>query len=729
MQNTHADGIRLAALLFLVLGSAFEAKSQDAIHRPKNQLIPAPECFTLKGAWEGGHKACTEASHQLWLKDVQHWRMERKIRIGYDSARYERPELQWTQSSFMQPQMMVHDRYFYDPVAGKYTVDRYLDDLEKRYGGIDSVLIWSTYPNMGIDHRNQLDMVRSMPGGVAGVKQMVADFHRRGVRVLFPMMMWDQGTRDPGLAWPDAIAGLMKEIDADGINGDTQDGVPLAFSLAADRAEHPLVFEPEGGPSDEALAWNLMTWGQYGGQYDFVPGVDRYRWLEPKHMVHISDRWNRSKTNNLQYAFLNGEGWESWENIWGIWNGVTPRDGEATRRVATIERGIAPFLTSPDWEPFYPMHRYGVFASRWPLGEDTVWTIVNRNEYDSGGRQMTVPHRDRVRYFDLYHGTELTAEREPGGDVLSFALEARGYGAILATRGEPSDAQKKLMEKMKIMTAQRLSSYSAEWKTLPQQLVEIPPTARASAAPEGMVRIPAADFLFRVEGIEIEGSNDAGVDVQYPWEPDARRFHEHRIKIDPFYIDKYPVTNAQFKKFLDASGYRPKDAQNFLRDWKNGVFPEGWANKPVTWVSQEDARAYAAWAGKRLPHEWEWQYAAQGTDGRRYPWGNDWQPSAIPTPQTGRMMTGPDDVDAHPAGASPFGVMDLIGNVWQWTDEYVDDHTRAGILRGGNYYQPQGSIWYFPQAYRNDQHGKLLLMAPGYDRSGGLGFRCVVDAQ
>jgi len=267
MKNSRTHGIRLAVLLFLALGNAFEAKSQDAIHRPKNQLIPAPECLTLKGAWDGGYKPCSEASHQLWLKDVQHWRMERKIRIGYNSARYERPELQWTQSSFMQPQMMVHDRYFYDPVAGRYTVDRYLDDLEKRYGGIDSVLVWSTYPNMGIDHRNQLDMVRSMPGGVAGVKQMMADFHRRGVRVLFPMMMWDQGTRDPGLAWPDAIAELMNEIDADGINGDTQDGVPLAFSLAADRAGHPLVFEPEGGPSDEALAWNLMTWGQYNVSY------------------------------------------------------------------------------------------------------------------------------------------------------------------------------------------------------------------------------------------------------------------------------------------------------------------------------------------------------------------------------------------------------------------------------------------------------------------------------
>ena len=121
----------------------------------------------------------------------------------------------------------------------------------KRYGGIDAVLIWATYPNMGIDDRNQLDMVRSMPGGVEGVRRMVADFHRRGVRVLFPMMMWDQGTHDPGMPWPDAMAGLMKEIDADGMNGDTQDGVPLAFSLAAEKIGHPLAFEPEGGPHDE----------------------------------------------------------------------------------------------------------------------------------------------------------------------------------------------------------------------------------------------------------------------------------------------------------------------------------------------------------------------------------------------------------------------------------------------------------------------------------------------
>ncbi len=716
------------AYFALIITAVTITSAQDSKFPPAEQQIPVPECLTLRGLWEGGSKTCTQNEHEAWLADITHWRNERRIRIGYNGSRYDLPALQWTQSSFIQPQMMVHDRYFYDPIAGKYTVDRYLDDLEKRYGGIDAVLIWPTYPNMGIDNRNQHDMIRSMPGGVTGVKQMIADFHRRGVRVLFPMMMWDQGTRDPEMPWPYAIATLMAEVGADGINGDTQDGVPLAFSLAADEAGHPLAFEPEGGPSDEALAWNLMTWGQY--QFPFTPLVDRYKWLEPRHMVNISDRWKRDKTDDLQFAFFNGVGWESWENIWGIWNGITPRDAEATRRIATIERAIAPFLVSNIWEPMTPMLPYGVYASRWLMGEQAVWTIVNRNEYTVEGDQIEIHATPGIRYFDLYNGVQLSPESRPGGrTVLAFPIEAKGYGAVLATNAPPDQNIVSLMSTMKSLTATPLSTYSHEWKVLSQQIIPIQATKAATTTPAGMIKIPEADFTFRVSGIEIEGFNDVGVDVQYPWEDSPRRFHEHMIHVNSFYIDQFPVTNAGFKKFIDATRYHPKDDLNFLRDWKDGIYPSGWENKPVSWVSQEDARAYAAWAGKRLPHEWEWQYAAQGPDSRPYPWGNEWNPAAVPVPDRSRNMRGPDPVDAHPEGASPFGVMDLVGNLWQWTEEFVDEHTRAAILRGGSYYQPQGSIWYFPQAYKLNEHGKLLLMSPSMDRSAALGFRCVADAR
>lgn len=649
------------------------------------------------------------------------------MRAGLDGARYDDPRLKWAQSSFIQPQVMVEDRYFYDPAMGRYTVDRLLNDFKKRYGGVDAVLIWPTYPNMGVDARNQIDMLLSMPGGLEGVRGMVADFHRRGVRVLFPFMLWDHGTHDPGTPWPQAVTRLMADIGADGMNGDTQAGVPLSFSTASEQIGHPLAFQPEQAFADEAVNWNVMSWGQY--TFDPVPKVDRYRWLEPRHMVNISDRWARSKTDDLQFAFFNGGGWESWENVWGIWNGITPRDAEATRRMATMERGVAPFLTSADWEPFYPTQHVGVFASRWPKDGQTVWTIVNRNEYDIDGDQLTVPAESGLRWFDLYHGRELTPTLEGGKATLSFPIEAKGFGAVFAVHGQPNATITALLTTMSAMTAQPLAKFDDEWKPLAQTMTSIPAAKPYVRAPEGMVEIPAGQFQFKVVGTEIEGTNQVGLDVAYPWEAAAKRFHDHPINIKRFFIDRTPVTNRQFKAFIDATHYHPKDDANFLKDWANGIYPDGWADRPVTWVSIEDARAYAAWAGKRLPNEWEWQYSAQGADGRLYPWGNDWRADAVPTPNKGRNLLPPAPVGDHPEGASPFGVLDLVGSVWQWTNEFQDEHTRAAIVRGGSAYQPQGSIWYFPQAYRNDQHSKLLLMSPGRDRSGSIGFRCVADAQ
>ncbi|MGH9663251.1 MAG: formylglycine-generating enzyme family protein, partial [Bryobacteraceae bacterium] len=135
--------------------------AQDVKWKPQGSQIPGPE---------------NPAEFSQWIASLRQWRHERLIRMGYDGAEYARPELKWTQSSFIQPQMMCEDRYFYDPAAGRYTVDRYLNDLDKRYGGIDSVLIWPVYPNIGIDNRNQWDLHRDLPGGVEGLRKMIEQF-------------------------------------------------------------------------------------------------------------------------------------------------------------------------------------------------------------------------------------------------------------------------------------------------------------------------------------------------------------------------------------------------------------------------------------------------------------------------------------------------------------------------------------------------------------------------
>jgi iron(II)-dependent oxidoreductase len=668
-----------------------------------------------------------------WREELSTWRHEHKIRMGYDDSQYARAELKWAQRNFVHTQMMVEDRYFYDPVAGQYTVDRYLDDLVARFGGIDSVLIWYVYPNIGIDARNQTDLAGDMPGGLAGLKQAVQQFQRRGVRVFLPTMPWDNGTRDQRQADWDAVTALAVELGADGVNGDTYNGVPRSFRDAAEAAGRPLVFQPEGSlTADELLQWNHQTWGK--ASTEIIPAVSKVKWLESRHMVNIENRWCRDRTDDLHYIFFNGVGYTAWENVWGIWNQFTERDGEALRRIATILRQFPDQVVSAQWQPYAMALQQNVFASMFPADGVTLWTVVNRNEYAVDGELLKVGHRAGTRYVDGWNGVPLDAlvEGEGAGATatLAFPMEKRGFGAVVAIdAGARADGLESFLATMRELADKPLRGYPAAWTPLPQQLVEIAPTAPAAAAPDGMVAIPAGSFNFEVTGIEVEGYTMAGMDFQYPWESTARRAHRRRMQMRPYYIDRYPVTNAQFKAFLDASGYWPRDDHHFLLDWENGAPRTGWDNKPVTWVSLEDARAYAAWAGKRLPHEWEWQYAAQGGDGRLYPWGDTWDQQAAPAANKGRALLPPADVDAHPAGASPFGVMDLVGNVWQWTDEFVDEHTRAAVLRGGSAYLPQTSHWYFPQAHRLDQHGKYLLMAPCKDRSGMLGFRCVVDAQ
>ncbi|WP_426690561.1 formylglycine-generating enzyme family protein [Rhodanobacter ginsengiterrae] len=699
-------------------------------HVTTGRYLPVPGKAPGWPFAEIGHwKMDVDGTLDDWIAELTDWRREHLVRIGYDDANYRRPELQWAQRNFVHAQMMVEDRYFFDPVAGRYTVDRYLDDLEARYGGIDSVLIWFVYPNIGIDDRNKTDLAHDLPGGLAGLKGAVDDFHHRGVRVFLPTMPWDHGTREAEQNDWQAIAELVKAVGADGINGDTYNGVPRAFFDACDALGCPVVLQPESTiSSEEQLIWNVQSWGKKAPN-EVIPPVAKWKWLEPRHMINYENRWGRERNHDLQYIFFNGIGYNAWENVWGIWNQLTPRDAETLRRIALIERQFAAAMVSVDWRPYERTLQAGVFASRFPADGHTLWTVVNRNEYPLAGEQISLPHAHGTRYYDIWHG--VTHQPRIDGDraVFDFALEGRGFGALLALAPDVRiDGLDTFLDGMRERATIPLQSLSNQWHSLPQQLLPIEAVPPAPSAPAGMLAIPAGSFDFVVAGVEIEGQTWEGNDVQYPWEASARRGHRHRLQMPAFFIDRTPVTNAQFREFLDASGWQPRDAHNFLRHWRDGAPLPGWDNKPVTWVSIEDARAYAVWAGKRLPREWEWQYAAQGSDGRLYPWGNRWDEAMLPAVNRGRVLKAPDDVDAHPAAASPFGVLDLVGNVWQWTDEYVDEHTRAAILRGGSSYQPQTSHWYFPQAYRLDQHGKYLLMAPCKDRAGTIGFRCAMDA-
>jgi formylglycine-generating enzyme required for sulfatase activity len=234
---------------------------------------------------------------------------------------------------------------------------------------------------------------------------------------------------------------------------------------------------------------------------------------------------------------------------------------------------------------------------------------------------------------------------------------------------------------------------------------------RAAAALDARVAIPGGRYLFHATHRFREGGF-----ILFDEGP-------REVQMQPFQIDRYEVTNAQFRSFLDASGYRPAVMHNFLRHWRDG-FPAAQADHPVTWVSLEDARVYAAWAGKRLPTDMEWQWAAQGPDGRAWPWGAQFDPA-----QCNSDAPGTTPVSAYPANVSPFGVCDLVGNVWEWIDgELSDGWHRWCFVRGGSYYQAKGSMWYVEGgAQPVYHHTKFLLMYPGLDRCATVGFRCVTS--
>jgi formylglycine-generating enzyme required for sulfatase activity len=195
-----------------------------------------------------------------------------------------------------------------------------------------------------------------------------------------------------------------------------------------------------------------------------------------------------------------------------------------------------------------------------------------------------------------------------------------------------------------------------------------------------------------------------------------------RVKLPEFWIDKTPVTNAEYKRFLDANNQHPipfvnkEWAQPYNWDKGSRSFPQDKAHHPVVLASWHDAVAYAEWAGKRLPSEREWEKAARGTGGRTYPWGNE-----EPTPDLCNFddnIGGTTPVGQYsPQGDSPYGCADMAGHVWEWTTTRWKPESRSRVLRGGSW-----------DADREGVRSAVRTGGVPDDAYDNVGFRCVRTA-
>ena len=230
-----------------------------------------------------------------------------------------------------------------------------------------------------------------------------------------------------------------------------------------------------------------------------------------------------------------------------------------------------------------------------------------------------------------------------------------------------------------------------------------------SQVPEGMVLVPGGEFTMGTNQKEALGPNIPRSNN------DARP--EHKVTLPSFYIDKTEVTNAQYKAYCDATNY-PTPPQ-----WKEGKYPNGEDDFPVTHVSWYEARAYAAWAGKRLPTEAQWEKAARGSDKREFPWGNNWDAKRVVW-----HRNRPFKVGSKPNGASPYGALDMAGNVFEWTASWYDAYpnaphqfaefgTQMKTIRGGGF---DGGDILARTHFRSVAYPSA--------RSDMIGFRCVQDA-
>ena len=727
-----------------------------------------------QGSWQNGLKRVFQ---EKFLYEVD----------DFDDALYERGDLGWIRKSYIIHLIMAWNRIFYDGNDGGYKLMDFLKKGKRLYGGDDIVGIWPTWPTLGLDERNQFDLYRDLPGGLSKLRALSDSSRRHGTSLFIAYNPWDESTREEGHL--QGMVDLLRDIEADGVILDTWGESNREFQDAADSVKPGIVMYSEGMAVTNKMQ-NILAGRVHNALY-YPPLFNLNKLIKPDFAIfRVAELYKEPIQRELAISFFNGHGIEfnvfapgmpSWLEQQYRYVGKTSR----------ILRENTTNFTSDLYKPLISTEADFIYVNKWPSREKVIYTILNLIPEGFNGSLFEVDAKEGHHYVDIWHHRELSTLEKDGrhfvdvvvdgfnssllgtnnegevsciaefpillqselkGDQLNF--EASKGDVIKIWAGQPdyekvpyeSTALRGEVSLLKVFGAfegKIIVQLFEKDELIDENVLFIKPgTPRLASRVtrifeegphKGMSTIPAGTFTF-------DPSNGDEF-IPYP-------SHNHGLiyQMDSFLMDQHPVTNAQFKEFVDATEYRPKDTNRFLMHWDRGDVPEGLEDHPVVYVSYEDAQAYARWAHKRLPTEIEWQYAAQTTDLREWPWSRNTSHIGRKEERITQTLTvfkifgidstlcnigngTLDPVGTYPQGANPYGLQDLVGSVWQLTN----DHYQSGsydyiIMKGGSFFNPSSSWWYIqggPRELHYRQH--LLRVSPGFERNATVGFRCVRD--
>lgn len=710
---------------------------------------------------------------------------------NFNDSLYKRPDLMWMRNAYTMHLMMAWDKFFYDPIEKKYSIKDFLQRGNQLYGGDDIISIWPTWPTLGLDQRNQFDLFKDLPGGLDSIKSISNLLIRQNKHLFVSYNPWDIDTRNlshyTGLAkLIDQTNADGVVLDTYGSSTDSlqmaadsvrkgvimySEGMAVPKDMQgiiSGRVHNALYYPPmlnlnkfiQPGFSifrvaelyKEPIQREFLTsfFNGYGTEVNIMaPGQpewvdEQYKTLGKTTQILrlLSDNFNSNQSSFLISTFKDS----IWVNKWPT------EESEVYTIYSIIPSGFKGPLFKTKFKEghhFVDLYNHELITPIFELGDANleVETAAFHSKYLGTNNEGAVGCVAQLPI--LFSANQIQSKISI--QVNKTLPKAEFWIYTSNTQKDPlkfeyqsqtidiGDIKSRFEGKIIIQVIQK---FSDRYKLLDENILVIIPgtpvinrsnpiiNAPIVVNKKGMVQIPSGKFVFK----QTHGDNF----IPYPYFLDT-----NQIDMNSYWMDQSPVTNEQFLDFIKASNYKPSDTTNFLKHWVGGKPELSDLHKPVVNISYEDASTYARFYNKELPTEIEWQYAAQTSSLNEWPWKQE-----IPVTREYEEITNTlsviklkgidslyanlgngilDTVGCYPKGINPYGLLDLVGSVWQLTkDKYKSGSYEYIIMKGGSYFKPSGSWWYVQAGPRELTYAQYLLrVSEGFERNSTVGFRCI----